>query len=185
MQAVEYLLEPINNLHSEGKDLTCSVDFDDFRKLRSSDGPTLNQGEWVTDLKVANWPKVVKRCFKLLKDTTKDLRLVSWMTEALVHIKRLAAMVFIELLRCRRRCFFRQGVLRRPPFRCFAQDHFLRTEATNRQKLAQYGGVEFTIDTHHTSTDDGGIGVDGVEQPLEIDTGFNALAIIASPYAAQ
>src|SRR3979490_1107930 len=92
MQAVEYLLAPINDLHNTGKDLTYSVDFDYIKKLRSSDDPTLDQGEWVTDLKVANWPEVVKRCSKLLEDTTKDLRLVSWMTEALVHTKGLAGL---------------------------------------------------------------------------------------------
>lgn len=87
MQTVEYFLEPISVLQQAGKDLTYSVEFDDIKRLRSSDDPTLDQGEWVTDLKVANWPEVIKRCSKLLKETTKDLRLVTWMTEAMVHTK--------------------------------------------------------------------------------------------------
>lgn len=92
MQTVEYFLEPISALQQTGKDLTYSVEFDDIKKLRSADDPTLDQGEWVTDLKVANWPEVVKRCAELLKGATKDLRLVTWMTEAMVHTRGLAGL---------------------------------------------------------------------------------------------
>jgi type VI secretion system protein ImpA len=92
MKIIENLLEPINVLHRAGKDLTYSVDFDDIKRLRSFDDPTLDQGEWVTDLKVANWPEVVKRCTKLLQESSKDLRLVIWMTEALVHTKGFAGL---------------------------------------------------------------------------------------------
>ncbi|MDD1969158.1 type VI secretion system protein TssA [Pseudomonas putida] len=92
MQTVDYFLEPVNVLQHAGKDLTYSVEFDDIKKLRSSDDPTLDQGEWVTDLKVANWPEVIKRCSELLKSTTKDLRLVIWMTEAMVHTKGFAGL---------------------------------------------------------------------------------------------
>ena len=87
MQKIQNLLEPINVLQPTGKDLTYSVDFDDIKRLRSFDDPTLDQGEWVTDLKMANWPEVIKRCEKLLQESSKDLRLVMWMTEALVHTK--------------------------------------------------------------------------------------------------
>jgi type VI secretion system protein ImpA len=87
MQNVECFLAPINVLQKAGKDLTYSVEFDDIKKLRSSDDPTLDQGDWVTDLKIANWPEVIKRCTELLKSTTKDLRLATWMTEAMAHTK--------------------------------------------------------------------------------------------------
>jgi type VI secretion system protein ImpA len=92
VKIIENLLEPINGLHQTGKDLTYSVDFDDIKRLRSFDDPTLDQGEWVTDLKVANWPEVRKRCTKLLQESSKDLRLVIWMTEALVHTKGFAGL---------------------------------------------------------------------------------------------
>lgn len=85
VKTLEYLTLPIDGPHPSGKDLTYSVEFDSIRTLRTSDDPTLDQGAWATDLKAANWPEVIKVCSKLLRDTTKDLRLVAWMTEALVH----------------------------------------------------------------------------------------------------
>jgi type VI secretion system protein ImpA len=45
----------------------------------------LDQGEWVTDLKLANWPEVIKQCSKLLQESSKDLRVAAWLTEAWMH----------------------------------------------------------------------------------------------------
>jgi type VI secretion system protein ImpA len=42
----------------------------------------LDQGEWVTELKEADWPFVVQRCAALLTEQSKDLRLAVWLTEA-------------------------------------------------------------------------------------------------------
>ncbi len=85
MSDLEILLCPINSLQSSGKDLTYSSEFDDIQKLREFDDPTLEQGEWVADLKVANWPEVVKRCSKLLREDSKDLRVAGWLTEGWVY----------------------------------------------------------------------------------------------------
>ena len=92
MSNLEILLRPISGLHHSGKDLTYSSEFDDIQKLREFDDPTLEQGEWVADLKVANWPEVVKRCSKLLREDSKDLRVAGWLTEGWVYTQGFAGL---------------------------------------------------------------------------------------------
>ncbi len=92
MSEFDILLRPINALHPSGKDLTYSSEFDGIQKLREFDDPTLDQGEWVTDLKVANWPEVVKRCSKLLREESKDLRVAGWLTEGWVYTQGFAGL---------------------------------------------------------------------------------------------
>ncbi len=65
-----------------GEDLSFSPEFDQIAEMRREDDPTLNQGEWVTALKVADWPGVSRLCQQLLTARSKDLRLVMWLTEA-------------------------------------------------------------------------------------------------------
>lgn len=77
------LLAPISDAAPCGEDLSFSVEFDTIQAARKSDDPSLDQGEWVTDLKVADWPFVVKQCSDLLGRRTKDIRLAVWLSEAL------------------------------------------------------------------------------------------------------
>lgn len=77
------LLTPINGDSPAGEDLSFSTEFDLIAELRREDDPTLDQGEWVTALKVADWPGVASTCEDLLRQRTKDLRLTMWLTEAL------------------------------------------------------------------------------------------------------
>jgi type VI secretion system protein ImpA len=76
------LLTPIAGPHPSGEDLSFSVEFDQITELRREDDPTLDQGEWVTQLKVADWPGVSALCERLLRERSKDLRLAMWLTEA-------------------------------------------------------------------------------------------------------
>lgn len=92
MSDLEVLLSPISGLQPTGKDLTYSSEFDGIQKLREFDDPTLEQGEWVADLKVANWPEVVKRCSKLLREDSKDLRVAGWLTEGWVYTQGFSGM---------------------------------------------------------------------------------------------
>lgn len=78
----EALLAPIPGPSSCGEDLSFSGEFDQIADMRREDDPTLDQGEWVTTLKVADWPGVVEACSALLSTRTKDLRLAMWLTEA-------------------------------------------------------------------------------------------------------
>lgn len=79
----EALLAPIREDAPCGDDLTFSSEFDHIAEMRREDDPTLDQGEWVTTLKVADWPGVAALCTQLLRDRAKDLRLAMWLTEAL------------------------------------------------------------------------------------------------------
>lgn len=86
------LLSPISTDAPTGPDLSFSPEFDQIAELRRFDDPTLDQGEWVRDIKSADWPGVARLCADLLAHRTKDLRLAGWMTEALAHTRGFAGM---------------------------------------------------------------------------------------------
>ncbi|HET8869506.1 MAG TPA: type VI secretion system protein TssA [Aquabacterium sp.] len=88
----EVLLSPIPGEQPSGEDLSFSTEFDQIAEMRREDDPTLDQGEWVTSLKVANWPGVVTLCSELLQHRSKDLRLAMWLTEALALTEGYAGM---------------------------------------------------------------------------------------------
>jgi len=65
-----------------GDDLVFSTEFDEIREARRFDDPTLSQGEWITDIKEADWDKVIRLCEEILEKKSKDLRVIGWLTEA-------------------------------------------------------------------------------------------------------
>ena len=75
-----------------GDDLSFSAAFDQIQEARRFDDPTLAQGEWVTEVKEADWKAVIKLCEALLASRTKDLRLAGWLTEALGRTRGLAGL---------------------------------------------------------------------------------------------
>ncbi|WP_323121990.1 type VI secretion system protein TssA [Burkholderia alba] len=77
------LLTPISEASPCGDDLLFSSDFDAIQHARKFDDPSLDQGEWVTDIKEADWGFVVEQSTALLRSRTKDLRLAVWLTEGL------------------------------------------------------------------------------------------------------
>ncbi|AIO74636.1 type VI secretion system protein TssA [Burkholderia multivorans] len=77
------LLTPISDASPTGDDLLFSNEFDAIQEARRYDDPTLDQGEWVTEIKEADWGLVVERATDLLRTRTKDLRVAVWLTEAL------------------------------------------------------------------------------------------------------
>ncbi|WP_144108039.1 type VI secretion system protein TssA [Paraburkholderia sp. BCC1886] len=77
------LLAPVSDTSPCGDDQLFSADFDAIQHARRFEDPSLDQGEWVTDIKEADWPFVVERATSLLQTQTKDLRLAVWLTEAL------------------------------------------------------------------------------------------------------
>ena len=82
MFSAEQLLLPISNEQPAGVDLAFSPELDAITLARKFDDPTLDQGEWVADLKEADWDFVVRNCAGLLAGSSKDLRLAVWLTEA-------------------------------------------------------------------------------------------------------
>ena len=79
---IEALLAPISDAAPCGDDLSFSSEFDAIQDLRRADDPTLDQGEWVTALKVADWAGVQSKCADVLAKRSKDLRVAAWLTEA-------------------------------------------------------------------------------------------------------
>lgn len=78
----DLLLAPLPGGQPGGEDLSFSAAFDDVAEMRRADDPTLQQGEWVTPIKQADWPGAARLCETLLATRTKDLRLALWLTEA-------------------------------------------------------------------------------------------------------
>ncbi len=82
---IDTYLQPISDDLPSGADFSFSAEFDAIRKSREEDDPYLAQGEWATELKVADWPSVVNQTSRLLGTQTKDLRVAAWLAEALAR----------------------------------------------------------------------------------------------------
>lgn len=89
---LDTLLLPVSDAAPCGEDLLFSPEFDAIQEARRSDDPSLDQGEWVTDLKSADWPAVIGRCEAMLRERTKDLRLAVWYAEALARTRGYAGL---------------------------------------------------------------------------------------------
>lgn len=92
------LLHPISDGRPAGEDLTFAPELDAIAQARKADDPTLDQGEWVTTLKEADWEFVAGRCAALLESRSKDLRLAVWLAEAgakKYHMRGLAEGLFV------------------------------------------------------------------------------------------
>lgn len=92
MLDLDALLAPISDASPCGDDLSFSVEYDAILEARRADDPTLEQGEWVTELKTAEWPVVASQCGVLLQQRSKDLRLAAWWTEAQTRLHGIAGL---------------------------------------------------------------------------------------------
>jgi type VI secretion system protein ImpA len=75
-----------------GDDLSFDTAFDAIHELRREDDPTLSQGEWVRELKRADWPGVVALGTTLLNERTKDLRVAGWVLDAAARVSGYAGL---------------------------------------------------------------------------------------------
>jgi type VI secretion system protein ImpA len=89
---VNKVLDPISENHPCGEDLSFSREIDAIVEARRYDDPSLEQGEWVTELKSANWPFVVEQASALIATRSKDLRLAVWLTEASAKVDHFAGL---------------------------------------------------------------------------------------------
>jgi type VI secretion system protein ImpA len=92
MLDLERLITPISEAMPCGQDMSFSSEFDAIAEARRSDDPTLEQGDWVADLKSAEWPSVVKQCNAVLLTKTKDMRVAAWLTEASARTESFAGL---------------------------------------------------------------------------------------------
>jgi type VI secretion system protein ImpA len=79
----EMLLAAIPGDNPSGESLRLTAPYDAIQEARRADDD-LDQGAWVRDTKVADWPAVIKIATEALVTKTKDLQLAVWLVEALV-----------------------------------------------------------------------------------------------------
>ena len=83
---VDAFLQPISEQHKCGEDLSFSNDFHEIKQAKTQDDILLDQGDWVTEPKQADWSFVAIKSTELLQNKTKDIRLFTWITEAWAHL---------------------------------------------------------------------------------------------------
>jgi type VI secretion system protein ImpA len=82
---LEALLAPIAGENPSGENLQYSGLHDEIREARRADDD-VPQGDWVRELKVADWEKVAELAGESLAGKTKDLQIVAWLSEAAVNM---------------------------------------------------------------------------------------------------
>lgn len=86
---LEVLLQPISEESPSGESLRYSGIYDEITEARREDDH-LNRGEWVTDLKVADYGKVLDIGIPALSTQTKDLQIGVWVADAVIRKHGLA-----------------------------------------------------------------------------------------------
>lgn len=80
----EDLLDPIPGDNPGGESLRYAAVYDKIKEARRED-EEIDQGDWQTERKKADWPLVIKLCGEAIAKKSKDLQLAAWLTEALVR----------------------------------------------------------------------------------------------------
>jgi type VI secretion system protein ImpA len=84
---IDVFLTPISDSAPSGESLRFDPVYDEIRKLREEDDPTLPAGVWQRELKRADWNGVASVCINALTTRSKDLRIAAWLTEAWLHME--------------------------------------------------------------------------------------------------
>lgn len=79
------LLAPISEEQPAGRNTEYEQTYDDIRQARESDPDYLPQGEWATELRKADWSKVIRLSRQVLKQDSKDLQVACWLVEGLTQ----------------------------------------------------------------------------------------------------
>ncbi len=80
---VEQLLAPVSNDQPAGRNIEYEQVYNEIREARESDPDYLPQGEWATELRKADWGKVVRLSSQVLRKESKDLQVACWLIEGL------------------------------------------------------------------------------------------------------
>lgn len=88
------LLAPIAPANPAGDDISYSQRFDDIREARRADDPLLEQGDWETTIKTAEWAKAKQLSEQALLSHSKDFQLAAWYTEAQTRLHGFAGAAF-------------------------------------------------------------------------------------------
>lgn len=82
---IDALLQPISDDSPSGENMRYSGLYDEISEARRAD-IAVTQGDWQTDLKVADYRKVLELAVPALTSQTKDIQVAVWLTEALVKL---------------------------------------------------------------------------------------------------
>lgn len=88
---LDALLQPVSDESPAGESLRYSGLYDEIAEARRAD-VDVSQGEWQTELKVADHRKVVDLAIPALTLKSKDLQIGVWLSEALIKINGLAGL---------------------------------------------------------------------------------------------
>lgn len=80
------LLQPISADELCGDDYSFSNDFHEIKKAKTEDDPLLDLGDWVAEPKQADWHFVESKSIDLLTHKTKDIRLLTWLSESWANL---------------------------------------------------------------------------------------------------
>ncbi len=96
------LLAPIDGDNPAGESLRYDGTYDQIKEARRED-EVLAQGDWSRDLKVADWPQVIRLATEALTKKTKDFQIAVWLVEGLTkhdrHDRWVALRDGLQLLR--------------------------------------------------------------------------------------
>lgn len=95
---IEALLQPVSAEAPSGADIRYHPVTDQIREARRQED-SVAQGVWKRDVKMAEYPRVVKLAREALTKNAKDLQIAAWLTEALLHQEGFAGLLQgLELL---------------------------------------------------------------------------------------
>lgn len=83
---LDFLLQPISADTPCGIDCSFSNEFHAIKQAKTHDDPTLEQGDWISEPKQADWAFIHTKSIELLTEKTKDLRIFSWLLESWTHL---------------------------------------------------------------------------------------------------
>lgn len=79
----ERILQPISEANPSGENLQYAGLYDEIREARRAD-KDLPQGQWQTELKIADYGQVINLAVPALEAQTKDLQIAAWLSESLI-----------------------------------------------------------------------------------------------------
>jgi len=82
---LDLILQPIPGDNPSGQEMRYSGIYDEIREARRAD-ENLAQGDWQTELKTADFTKVLDLSIGALTTKSKDLQIAAWLSEALVKL---------------------------------------------------------------------------------------------------
>ncbi len=80
---IDAMLQPVSDDSPSGENLRYSGLYDEISEARRADDD-LNQGEWQTELKVADYRRVIEVAVDALTTQTRDIQIAAWLSEALI-----------------------------------------------------------------------------------------------------